>query len=193
MPNETNLDNTNSNCTEPLVGDIFIVPNSLQICDDHGDYCYSVNNCKGLQVCLNGWLTNDKCDNWCSHCYEKFGGKSVRDKFPVELFMGKREGDTIEVSVDDIKMILTCRQLPYRYSNGGTIKFEDRLYDLTQSFGGVCREKYFNPPLHERSQRSMIIANHERYARLLGLPLIEPTKFRYIEGFTNQCREDSNL
>ena len=189
MSDETITDNTNSSCTKPLIGDIFIVPNSLNICEDHGEYSYSVDNCVGLQVCLQGWLTNDACDNWCSHYYEKFHDKRVNERFPVELFMGKREGDTVELSIGSIKMILTCRQLPYRYGN---IKFEDRLYDLTQSFGGICCEKYFNPPLHKRSQQSMIIANHERYARSLGLPSIEPTKFRYVEGFTKQCLEDSN-
>jgi hypothetical protein len=179
---------TISGQVNPARGDIFIVPNSLQICDDHGTYGYTVDNCKGLQVCFIGWLTNDQCENWADHSYEKFGNIKLSNKFPMELFMGKCEGDTIELSVKGIKMVLTCRQQPYRYGNNGKTKFEEILYDLTKSFGGVCNKNYFDPPLLEGSQCIMIIANHERYARSLEFPSIEPANFRFADVYIKSMK-----
>ncbi|XWV26617.1 putative orfan [Tupanvirus soda lake] len=178
---------------ETLYGDIFIVPNSLQVCDNTGSYAYTVENTKGLQVCFEGWMTNEECKNWSAHHYEKFDGAVVSDRFPVELFMGKREGDIVEMVISGKKCALRCAQLPYRYGSNGTVKFEDLLYDLTQSFGGVCSQTYFAPPLHERSQHAMLLANHERYARSIGRDSVEPTKFRYVDSYIKQCKLDTGI
>ncbi|XWV25356.1 putative ORFan [Tupanvirus deep ocean] len=177
---------------ETLYGDIFIIPNSLQIHNDTGTYTYTVDNFKGLQVCFEGWITNSECENWIRHGYSKLNGDYISEYFPVELFMGKREGDTVEIVIFGKKCVLRCAQLPYRYSGNGTIKFEDMLYDLTQSFGGVCSPSYFTPPLSETMQRAMLIVNHERYARSINKDSIDPVKFRYYNNCNEQCKKDTS-
>ena len=178
---------------EIIRGDIFIVPNSLQICDDHGSYGYNVQDVTGLQVCFEAWMTNDECENWSCHYYDKFNKKRISDRMPVELFIGKREGDTVEVTINGIKAILTCAQKSYRYSSDS---FENLMYHLTQSFGGLVDASYFSPPLTNESQRAMIIANHERYARSLGFGPKNPETFRHnkpleaaINTETNETKE----
>jgi hypothetical protein len=174
-----------------LYGDIFVIPNALHICDNYDNgypFGYTMDNYNGLQVCLTGWLTNAECENWCTCSYKKLGEKWLSDKFPIELFMGKREGDIVKINFKNMELVLTCKQLPYRCSNNGTTKFEDALYDLTKSFGGACdNANYWNPPLSKISQCAMMIAAHERYARSLGLPLVEPSKFRYAATDIKLC------
>lgn len=168
--------------------DIFIIPNCLQICEDHGIYGYDIDNVQGLQVCFEGWITSDECENWCRHGCKLLGGKKFSDKFPIELFIGKKEGDVVELLINDKKINVTCRQQPYRYGNQN---FEDMMYTVTQSFGGVCAPTYFNPPLSERSQRAMILVAHERYTRSLNLPTKEPMDFKYASNYIDQCKSDS--
>lgn len=75
-----------------LHGDLFIVPNSLQVCDHVSIdplYGYNIDNISGLQVCLEGWITNDECDNWSCHDHPKLKNR-LTSRFPVVLFMGKK-------------------------------------------------------------------------------------------------------
>lgn len=169
-----------------LYGDIFVIPNSLQICDDNGLYGYAVEDVNGLQVCFEGWITNDECDNWSCHHYDKIGD-NFSNKIPVELFMGKKEGDTVNMTIHGKQVVVTCRQKEYRYSKNA---FENVLYNLTKSFGGVCASSYFSPPLCERSQMAMILSTHEKYARSLNMPIVEPNTFNYSKSYINQCKND---
>jgi hypothetical protein len=173
-----------------LYGDIFIVPNSLQVCDFYkfDDYGYDVENVSGLQVCFEGWIINDECKNWSRYCYKEFESSHICDRFPVKLFMGKHEGDTVEVTIRGRKVVLFCLQTPHRY---GERKFEEVLYDLTQSFGGICAPCYYKPPLCENSQYAILLANHEKYSRSMGFQIKEPTCFRYLTDYTEKCNSEA--
>jgi len=84
---------------------------------------------------------------------------------------------TVEMVVRDKIIMATCKQQPYRY---GKQNFENLLYDLSDSFGGVCSPGYFDPPLDKQSQRALLLANHEKYARSLNFPIKKPKTFRYM-------------
>lgn len=165
---------------EVLYADIFMYPNSLQVCEDFGMYGYVVQNSKGLQVCFESWITNSECENWGRHGHPKVGRFS--DRIPVELFMGKREGDQVELVINGFTVIVTLAQEKYRYHSYG--KFENLLYDLTKSFGGICDKKYFTPELSEKEQANMLYANHENYCRSLGFEIVEWSKFRYYRQYS---------
>jgi len=140
----------------------------------------------GLQTCFQAWVTNNECENW-KH-YHKFSNP-VSERFPVALFVGKKEGDQVVLTIQGVPIVLTCRQLNYKYSENGC--FEDLLYNLTQSFGGICSPSYFDPPLSKISQMSFIISAHENYARLSGFPIVEPSAFRHGTVYTKECRLES--
>ena len=161
---------------EVLHGDIFLYPNSLQICEDVGEVKYSVDGYHGLQVCAEVWITSQESGNWNDSGHPRLPGIISR-YFPVDLFYGKKEGDTVETSIRGIPVILKCSQSSYRYAGYGC--FENLLYSLTRSFGGCVSPSYYKPPLSEASQRCFLIANHEKYARSLNLPVIESAKFKY--------------
>ena len=115
-----------SNETETFYADIFMYPSSLQVCEDSGFYGHNVQNATGLQVCFQSWIISDDCENWINDPYSKIGRFS--DRIPVSLFMGKREGDQVELQINGHKMIVTLAQSKYRYARYG--KFEDSLCDL---------------------------------------------------------------
>lgn len=165
-----------------LHGNIYIIPNSLQICDSVGEYPHDVENVRGPQVCFRGRITSEECDNWCWQRRKEFAYEYIKDLFPVEMFMGKREGDTVELTLKGRKVVLKCLQLPCEY---GRKKFEELLYDLTQSFGGVCPDFIFEPPLSRDTQRVMFIANHKKYCESMGFEIKEPMDFRYYKTYTN--------
>ena len=171
---------------EILRGDIFIVPNSLSIYDNVDLECYDTENIQGLQVCFQAWITNDECENWCRHSYDKFG-LNISEHFPVELFLGKREGDEVDLMIKGKSVVVTCRQQKYKY---GSDSFENILYHLTKSFGGVCSSKHFNPPLSCRSQLAMYVVNHERFARSHGFEIVEPIHFNCRICYSEQCKAD---
>lgn len=172
-----------------LKGDIFIVPTSLNICDDrrNDQYGYDITNIYGLQVCFEGIITSPECDNWSCHQHPKLENK-ITSRFPVELFMGKKEGDTIEFIINNIKINVTCNQLNYKYNMN---TFENVLYDLTQSFGGVCSAQYYKPLLTERSQMYLLIANHEKYSRSIAKEPKEPNTFKYSKNYIDNCKTES--
>ena len=166
---------------ETLYADIFMYPNSLQVCEDFGLYGYNVQNTTGLQVCFESWITDSECDNWGRHKHPKVG--SFSDRIPVSLFLGKREGDQVELQINGYKIIVTLAQSKYRYARYG--KFEDLLYDLTQSFGGICSSSYFTPTLDKKSQVNILYENHKAYSQSLGFDVINPEQFRYYNENLN--------
>ena len=164
-----------------LYADIFMYPNSLQVCEDSGFYGHNVQNATGLQVCFQSWIISDDCSNWGSDSHPEVGRFS--DRIPVSLFMGKREGDQVELEINGYKIIVTLSQLKYKYACYG--KFEDSLYDLTKSFGGICSEKYFTHSLEEKSQAKMLYENHKAYSQSLGFEVVKPESFRYYNENLN--------
>lgn len=100
--------------------------------------------------------------------------------------MGKKEGDTVELTIHKRRVVVTCAQQTSKHTDN----FENMLYGQTQSFGGVCDESYYKPPFSRRSQYAMLISNHEKYARSLCLKIKEPTDFNYSSSYINQCKID---
>lgn len=177
---------------ETLEADIFIIPNSLQICDSKVSddvYDYNVTNVTGLQVCFEAWITNRDCSNWNLILYPKLGCK-ITSKIPIEPFIGKKEGDIVELFVNGKRIFVRCIQKKYKYNSHGA--FEDLLYNLSKSFGGICPPSYYNPPLSEKSQMAFFIANHEKISRTYCKEVIDPVSFRFSNKYIEQCKHDSD-
>lgn len=181
-----------------LTADILIVPNAPSICDHKSidKYGYSVLGISGIQVCFPAYIIGSDERNWMSSGHPMLKGSRLSDKIPCELFYGKKEGDIVNLSFmgkDDkpITCKLNINTQKYKYREQG--RFEDLLYYLTQSFGGVCDASYFSPPLHERSQRAMLLVNHEKYARSVSKCIVEPTRFRFSSSYIKQCEIDAGV
>jgi hypothetical protein len=164
--------------TEPIRAHICIVPNSLSVRDEHE--CVSDMTGLGFQVCFQSYISNDDCENFANHTHPKVGRMS--EYIPVVLFYGKKEGDEVELTINGVKIIVTCNQLETKW----TERFEDAMYDRTQSFGGVYNDK--NCP--RILQYSMMIVTHFEYAKSIGRPFVEPTGFRYASSYQELCKEE---
>ena len=88
--------------------------------------------------------------------------------------------------MENKQIVATCSQTKYRYAQYGT--FEKLLYDLSQSFGGLCSDFYFKPPLSNFSQKAFLLCNHEKYARSINKPVLPPNRFRYVEIFKENIK-----
>jgi len=171
--------------------DIMIVPNAIQVLLDQkvDTTGYCVSNVSGLYACFQGRLIHtDHIDlpkaiasvvpGLRQHCsYERF---------PCELFLGKKENDIVMVDLigenDPVTVELRCKTQDYRYASCG--KFEDLLYELTKSFGGM----YSDTILPYSTQLACLLVNHERVSRAFGKPVIDPLKFRFSDSYINICR-----
>lgn len=166
---------------EVVRGDIFIVPCALVICDaitNSGEFGYDASNVGGLQVCFEGRIRGDLLDH-----------RIIRSsKFPVELFMGKKEGDRAELKMFGKKVVVRCLQAEYKYNSEGI--FEYLLYHLTKSFEGVCDPSCFSPPLPKYIQMTMMVANHQRYARSVGMRPCEPGSFNHSDLYFAEFRKE---
>ena len=138
-------------------GDVFIIPNGLSsyesmkkyndgkdrsdvqfTCEENGVKC--TDETKFVQI----WATSPECDNWNCHygAPEEFvenrelhgyfrhmrGTCWFPDILPVDIFAGKKEGDTVIVSLSGIKCSLTLAQTKHRYESFGN--FEVCLQNL---------------------------------------------------------------
>lgn len=160
---------------EILFGNITIIEDySLRVCNDHGLQRYDVDNISGAQVCFMATLWNDECDNWLESSYIDPDCKYISGYIPIELFMGKHEGDIVKLLIRGKKCYLKCCQQDKSNKN-----FEDALYEVSQSFNGVSPASNFDPALLESDQQLMIVAYHEKYAKSLDLSVKDPTTFRY--------------
>jgi hypothetical protein len=173
---------------EIFYADICINPMALTIFDKKMNYVeglpdrygYDVDDVSGPQVCFYGWITDSECDDWTRAARKGFA-RSITDVFPVELFMGKKEGDTVALTIFNKKIVVTCSQTAHEYAEYGN--FEMCLFELTKSFGGMQRPNYFKPDLAIRSQMAFFIRNHERYARSLDMKPSEPHNFRHVNEY----------
>ena len=153
---------------EILYGEIYISQvEAVDVCDN-----YSVQNVENQQVCFNGFITNKQTNNWSDGTHPKL--KPFNCYYPIELFIGKKEGDVVELQIQGYKIMATCKQLPYTNQT-----FEQTLHKLTQSFGGVCTPGLFGVTLSKKEQRQMIIDAHVKYAQSVGLKCQDPKTFQF--------------
>lgn len=158
----------------PLEAHLRIVSNALNVrlgSAKKSHFRHDVQNIMGYQLCLNGRMFDDENTDWCNH-KDKRIGKHFLEYFPVALFMGKRGGDVVEMTILGKKINVTLVE-----------GFEHMLYDLTQSFGGITAVGYndseFTIKRYEEMQ--MIIDTHKAYAKSLGFEIKDPMTFRYVE------------
>lgn len=170
-PNTTN---------DAIYADIMIKSQSLTVCDSQGIYKYSILGISGSQVCFEAIVSNAECKDWFAN--PKSG--CFTNLFPVSIFMGKKEGDLVELRTENQLFIVKCSQ-----TKSSSTSFEDQLYTLSASFGGV-NEMPDNDLMTEKLQNSMIVQNHQQYAKSIGHPVIEPKNFLYAQDYIKQCEQD---
>lgn len=168
-----------------VYGDISIIRSYVTICNENGWLSYDMKNITGLQVCFSCSIkyVDQKSD------IKDDATKEIVENIrwmPMELFMGKREGDKVEINIKNIHLIVTCTQQNMYEKT----KFEEILHMTTQSFGGVTSPSSYEPPLCERSQCAMILANHEKYSRSLKIPTSDLDMFKFIECYFEQSKKD---
>ena len=167
--------------SEALHADIFIVPGGpLQIlCDRLTDpmYCYDAAECHGFKVCFRACITDKTTGKWYSvpgtNC------PILSEYFPINRFYGKKEGDVVEVTLFDKRVVLTLAQQSYQYQSYGN--FEDLLYRLTASYSGVTKSHPYTPI----TQIYMFLNNHVTYANMVGKPVCNPLTFQSAEMAAN--------
>ena len=130
--------------------------NCFSICDhisNHSSsnygYVYDCMPDRGLQVCFEALIkvnVNDALSLTDDYYIDHPLGKRISRWLPVELFLGKREGEHVDVMINDKPVTFICAQLKY----GDAKPFEERLYEHTKSFGGICGANYYTPPLSGR-------------------------------------------
>lgn len=99
-------------------GFVFLYPNGIyqrdmSIIERQSDYGYPQS-----QRYVECWITSNFCDNWSRHGYP------IDEYLPVELFLGKKEGDSVRFMLHGREIKLFLRQQWFRY---GGINFEDLL------------------------------------------------------------------
>lgn len=84
-------------------------------------------------VLVEVWAADDQCDNWSCH-YKRVDGEEIKfpTYLPVDLFEGKKEGDTVTFKWGKYDIELTLNQLDYRYRSFGA--FEKVLDDLIDQY-----------------------------------------------------------
>lgn len=132
------------------------------------------NNNSKLQLCFRAYVSN-KAFNY-----------PVSNKFPVELFMGKKEGDLVELNLFGERYSVRLSQLTRDFNS-----FESVLFYLTKSFTGVSNPENYHPKLSIKEQIYMIISSSDKYARSIGKEPENPTMFIRGDLFIELCEEDS--
>jgi len=145
-----------------IVGDVFIVPNSLCALSEMAPSAQervredlkrlNINGFRCSEVGLDEplvqvWVTSPECDNWHCHSWKGmpfYGGKEnqyagLTEFWPARALMGVEEGTKFVAHMSDYKgeewrLVLTPRQEGYRYRGRGP--FEQVLRDLLARFRG---------------------------------------------------------
>lgn len=158
---------------------ISISDEPAMIVNDHtGSYnCYDCVNTKGNQVCFQGNLYQDLDykDKWHNDADNPFGYK-LENWFPIAPFIGKREGDIVDLEFLDKKGTSIIIQALLVGSESK--KFEDLLYSITADFGGITAP-IDDTELSLIKQCCLIIAIHQNIADNLNKVALEPKAFKH--------------
>jgi hypothetical protein len=112
------------------------------------------------QVCCKTWISSQSCNNWFAHEHPLMGKYWIGEWMPASLFLGKKEGDLVEISYSDsITLRLTLSQSDHRY---GPKPFDTIFADLVKGRKGVASHDggYFSHPL-KVSEQHAILENFE--------------------------------
>ena len=138
---------------EPISGDIFIVPNSLQAIGEYPNNSryiiesYEDNgvHIRGRKVAINEsdltvqvWCGGSGSDNWQDHGTPGFKNDIYNVPFigeiPVKCLDGLRETDNFEIVFRGKTFRLTCRQAESRYWTYGHGQFHVLLQELVDKY-----------------------------------------------------------
>ena len=204
-PKEASTSAPEKSLYETVNAFVFINPKGLSIIHSRPQFTgnYKVNGFDGFQACFDAIIVSQFTSS-------SNGYKKLETYLPVEPFKGKTENDTVELIFDKkdtyrdsmsffpkedqsgkVKFIVTCKQLESKYHGLG--KFEDALYKMCMSFGGVrgLSDDYRDyMPLSERSQMYIIYLNYETYAQSIGKSIENPTKFSYANSYVDLITVD---
>jgi hypothetical protein len=116
----------------------------------------------GMHVCVRAEITTPECRDW-ERVYPRGGGEYTEywGWIPLSYFMGKREGDTTELTLQGKTYILTCTDRLKRR------KFEDAIYHMTSSFGGIHCDTNNEPCRLE--QMMHLYKAHLAYCESIGM------------------------
>ena len=167
---------------EILYGTIFVCPFRVYVCEYDGRAGYNVGNppedLGGLKVCFLGWIYNDESENWTDHYYRKLSRDlksctKIMERYPVELFYGKREGDQVSIPFGAQTLILTCKQAEQRYAHMG--QFQEVLHKMSSIYGvhegKFIASSYRTVYPSSHLQRQMITDAHIAYSNSIGYPI----------------------
>lgn len=175
---------------EVIEAKICLVPNSPILLEKKpkDNYGYAIDNVTGPQLCVQVVIWNEKCNNFSCH-YDEYDKtrKSIGDYIPLEVLLGKKEGETVDLIFDGKIIRVTLCQLECKWNNEG--EFEKTLYERTKSFGGICYgSTCFKINFSRITQVAFMIAAHVKCAMCYDFPVIEPSEFRCSSGYIEECK-----
>lgn len=144
-----------------LHANISVVSGHCFVCE-YDMYTYHVKNVSGLQYCFKGHIYDDECLNYNNRY-------NVGLMFPIQLFMGKKDGDQVKLSYSytntvydkelvEFDLIVTCR------SKHNT--FEHDLYNRISNMDYYC---HFN--INKNIQNLIAYNTQFNYCKSLNLPM----------------------
>lgn len=174
---------------QTIQADISVGIEDFSICEKGEFFGYNIDHMSGLQVCFDAIVCLEEKHKWCKYSQAKMG-RVTHIKMPVEIFIGKNEGDQVEFAVNGTKIIAKCSQTKYKFRSSN---FSQALLIASESFGGVSSSKIFSSRVRKFTQYAMLIAIHTRLSRSMKMPTSEPHKFRYATGYISQCKKQLSL
>lgn len=153
---------------------VIILPRTFEIYkkNDFLKTTYNVDSIDGPQVCIDVSIYDDENgQDWCTIGDTNPLGEYIRS-LPCCLFYGKKDGDEIEISINNKKLILILQ--PYN-----NVKFEKTFYLLSSSFGGFSSQL---KGLTDKEKLDLFITNHVNIAKALNLEIVKKEKFKYYEN-----------
>lgn len=139
---------------------------------------YDVEECdgkkiEGVKACVEVIISNDECENW-SEGYNKLCEKGFSNKFPVEIFLGKKEGSEIMFNICGKTVLVVCVQKKSKFND---LNFQDTLYKMSQSYGRCVFNPYCFGLPHVDVQKKILETIHKNYAISVGLPVLDFSTF----------------
>ncbi len=127
-------------------GDVFIIPNPAYVCGERLRYHGNYGTEGGPLVSVETWVMSHRCGNWSRHA------KNIDDALPAQLFLGKKEGDSVIFDLKGREIKLVCRQLSYKFNQLGP--FENALEKMTRNPTHLMDVTYAdNLPIEEQHRR----------------------------------------
>lgn len=160
---------------EDLNWRICIIPNSFQVSNTD---TYWVDDIKGWQVCPQFCVWDStRYDYTISNNDTNPFGKYMSERIPISLFLGKNDGDIIELKHKGkvLKVKIDQEGTKWKYT------FKDLLLDVSESFGG-CYSPH-EGDLSKSFQRALLATSYIKVCESYDIaPRTEFEKFRYFNS-----------